>query len=385
MGDARSSNAKRIRLTGERFRGGRLPIDSLIELQRYQDAIRRLAEHEWYHDHPDEALPADFDESVSLTIERIGDGSADVFLAFEQHAAYVQYQEEARDAVDATIAAAYAGESLPYLPSLPRDAANEVREELARIGETLEANQAIEFFAYGEEAPPVIITTETRPRAQANLILTDFLSPPDELAPPSTLETRQESLVGRVTAVDADSTRFEMLTSTGRVHGWYRDNVALLEDLRAVLNSAEEGPLTRVTGELQFKNGEPTRFWKASLIERFEFDESPTGERLTQFAMLPSGWEDGEGNQISSVALEGAQSVLRQIEHAGLPLPGLFPTSEGGVLLEWADLSSVMSIEVLEDGAFELFRLVADERHGTHSETKNAEDAVWFIMEGYRR
>ena len=66
MSDEPQPSAKRFRLTGARFDGGRLPVDSLVELERYQDVIRIAAEAEWRHDHPDAELPSDFRESVRL-------------------------------------------------------------------------------------------------------------------------------------------------------------------------------------------------------------------------------------------------------------------------------------------------------------------------------
>ena len=106
MGDERKPGVKRVRLSGARFDGGRLPVDSLVELQKYQDVVRIAAEAEWRQAHPDEDIPADLRSSVSLTIERIDEGSADVFLAFEQHQVYVQYQAEAQDVADVFLFAA---------------------------------------------------------------------------------------------------------------------------------------------------------------------------------------------------------------------------------------------------------------------------------------
>lgn len=372
--------AKRIRLTGARFEGGRLPIDSLVELERYQEVVRRLAESEWRRDHPGEDLPADFRSSVSLTIERIDEGSADIFLVPEQTALYAQYQAEAQDAVDASISAAYAGEHVPPLRTLSPPQEAEFRERLAEIGTTLSAGQSIELYVGSPDAVPVSITVESRKRAIDELILSDFLTIPRVTAGPEAAQSSTESLVGRITAVDADSTKFDLVTSTGKVHGWYRDNTALLEDLRSVLNSASEGPLTRITGELRFKDGEPHRFWRTDRVERLEFDDSRWGRRLAEFAALPSGWADGEGEQISSIALDAAQRVLRAIDQAGRQLPGLFPTPEGGVLMEWGRPSEVRSVEILPDGLFELFQLRSEEEAEVHWDTESATDAIRFAI-----
>ncbi|POX67822.1 hypothetical protein C3481_06450 [Microbacterium sp. Ru50] len=372
---------KRIRLTGERFEGGRLPIDSLVELQRYQEVVRKLAEFEWRREHPEDELPSDFADGVGLTIEKINDGSADVLLAFEQHETYVHYQAEARDAADATIAAAYAHLPLPELPHVPPALVAEVREELADIGGSLLDGQSIEFYADPSDTTPTIITVEGRREARADLILTDFFTEPEAPSIAPLVQKKDESLVGRVTAVDADSTKFELVTSQGRVHGWYRENTELLADLKAVLNTAEEGPLTRITGELRTKNGVPNRFWTTHTVELVAFDDSVSGRRLTEFAALPSGWEDGEGLQISFSALEAAQEIIRGLD-ARADVPGLFPTPEGGVLVEWASAAGVRSIEVLADGTFELFTMTPANRVGEHSETKNLSEAIDFARRG---
>ena len=60
MEDEGRPQVKRVRLTGARFEGGRLPVDSLVELQKYQDIVRIAAEAEWKQVHPGEQLPDDF-------------------------------------------------------------------------------------------------------------------------------------------------------------------------------------------------------------------------------------------------------------------------------------------------------------------------------------
>lgn len=383
MGDAREPGVKRVRLTGSRFEGGRLPVDSLVELQKYQDVVRIAAEAEWQHDHPGDDLPTTFRDSVRLTIERIDEGSADVFLAFEQHQTYVQYQEEAQSVADATIVAAYSGAPLPDLQTLAPEADHEFREAVAQLGVTLEPNQSIEFYPQGANAAPVTITIETRKRAIEELArVEDFLVPPDVAPIPPGLQSLEESLTGRVTAINADKRQFWLQTEASEIHGWYRDNPELLEAFRILVNSAAEGPLTRISGELQFKHGEPWRFRSVSLVEQVLFDNTAWGARLTEFASLRSGWDEGGGSQISSVALDASQKFLQSVEAAGVESPGVFPTPDGGVLIEWASLAGVRSVEVLPDGSFEMFSLQRDQRQGEYAASQDLTQAVAFIKAG---
>jgi hypothetical protein len=376
---ADEDRTKRIRLTGARFEGGRLPVDSLVELQKYQDIIRIAAEAEWRRDNPGEPVPADLVDSVSLTIERIDEGSADVFLAFEQQQAYVEYQAEARDAADAVIVAAYSDVPIPDLPALSPEQDRQFRDVVSQLGSSLVATQSIEFYTAPDE-PPVAITVETRTTAVERLAkVEDFLVPPD-LAPPTTgLQTTDTTLVARITTLYADESKFDFVLPDGTTsHGWYRETPGLLEDLREAVNPAETGPLTRISGSLQYKQGQVFRFWEVSALEKVEFDDTAWGLRLTEFASLLPGWFDGEGKQISSIALDGAQMVLRVVGRAGLERPGVFPTEEGGVLVEWASESSVRSVEVLDDGSFEMFSLARGDREGVHS-SGNLTDAVSFL------
>lgn len=382
MTDERQPRLKRLRLKGARFEGGRLPVDSLVELQRYQDVVRIASEAEWLRDHPNEAVPSDLSDSVRLTIDRIDSGSADVFLAFEQHLEYRQYQEEAQEAADANILAAYSGARPPGLGESEPGADWKFRQAIAQFGSSLGPEQAIEFYVNVPDGNPVSITTETRERALEEIFnLEDFMILDTGIpAEEESLRTEDEGLTGRITALDANKRKFDLETNDGQVvHGWYREHPELLEDFRAVVNSTSEGPLTRVSGKLQFKSGKPFRFWQTTSIERVEFDETAWGARLRNFAQLQHGWDDEGGLQISSIALDASQSLLRSLDNAGHERPGVFPTPEGGVLIEWTTASSVSSVEVLPDGSFEMFALREGEGQGRHAATSDVREALSFV------
>lgn len=359
-------------------------MDSLVELQKYQEIVRIAAVAEWQQQHPGEPVPAELKESVSLTIDRIDEGSADVFLAFEQHEVYIQYQAEAQDAADAIVEAAYSDADIPVLPALTAEQDNELRDAVAQLGSTLRPEQSMEFYPDGPDSSPVTITIETRQAAVERLSrIEDFLIAAEPETKHSELAKVEESLVGRVTAVDTNKSTFLLaLPNAQTIKGRYPKNPELLEDLRKVLNSEAVGPLTRVTGDLQYRDGEIYRFWETSSVELIQFDDTAWGARLAELAALMTGWDGGDAVQISSVALEGAQMIMRAVDEAAVERPGVFPTDEGGVLIEWASPSGVRSIEVLEDGTFETFELKAGQREGAHSATQDLTVATAFVEAG---
>jgi len=346
--DESAPRSRRIRLTGRRFEGGRLPIDSLVELERYQRLMQTIAEANWLKDHPGESLPSDFRADVGLAIERIEVGSADIYVVEEQPAAYVSYQDSAHDTVEAAINAAYSGGPLPELPLAVDE---QFRVDLAEFGSTLEDDQAIEVYIAGIDQPPVVVSIATRKEAITRLQLDDFLLTGSHLVK---MEGR---VAGRVTELDPDnlSYRFETLLY-GAIKGWYRANPELKEDFKEVLDSTEVGPIVRLTGELQYKYGAPWRFTQTVRVEKTNL----TDPALVALAALASGWgEDGDGKSIEFIAIDAANALLGAIDEAGSLRPGVFPTEEGGVLLEWSSAEEVRSVEITPDGEFELLSLAA--------------------------
>lgn len=355
-------------------------MDSLVELQNFQEIIRLAATAEWQREHPGEQVPEDVGSSASLTIDEIGDGSADVFLMFEQHAIYSEYQSEAQNVADAYIEAAYSESEKSELRESFGESDRLIREAVSRFGETLTGEQTIEYYPSRPDSLPSSITTESRPRALEYLFRAeDFLEAPPGPEEESLRKTH-ESIVGRVTAVDANKKTFRFVTQDGsEIGGRYPDNPDLLEDLREVVNSSEEGPLTRLSGELQYKNGIPWRFWQTELVENIEFDDSVWGSRLREFAALRPGWDGGDALQVTSVALEAANKLIERMLRASIAMPGIFPTDEGGVLLEWGNSGQVMNVEVLGDGTLEMFSIERGQPAGEHSETDDLTVALRFV------
>lgn len=382
MEDFQGTKGKRIRLVGSRFNGGLLPIDSLAELQKYQEVLRIAVKAEWRRNHPDEDFPINLLESVNLTIQEIKDGSSDIFMVFEQQQIYSEYREIAQDAVDAALISAYSGfkEDVKF-PNLSPEEGQELREALSLIGGTLTSGQSLELYSEIPGLPTVLINVETRKSAIENLaLIEDFLIPPNTDSQLVTSNMTEVALLGRVTILEAERKKFTLVLPSGEeIRGWYNNNPELIEDLRGVIDSAAEAPLTRVYGTLIIKDGKPSKINPVSSIERIEFDDTVWGARLAEFASLMPGWNESSGQQISSTSLDAAQIILRSVSKLNLSRPGIFPTDEGGVLIEWADSSKVVNLEITNGGNFELFTISSHQATGNHSETADVKQAINFV------
>jgi hypothetical protein len=74
----------------------------------------------------------------------------------------------------------------------------------------------------------------------------------------------------------------------------------------------------------------------------------PVGRRFEELFLLDSGWDGGVSPQIDPVVLERAWVVTRSIAQA-LPTvgtPEIYPTPNGGIVLEWNSDGSELSIEL---------------------------------------
>ena len=359
----------RVRLTGQRFEGGVLPIDSLIELQRYQDLLREFVRSG--------ETPVEEGGELKLVIERIDEGSADVFLALEQITAQVEVQTAARDRLEVILAAAYGDDDVPE--DLDWDLATEV----AQLGSTLTGEQALIVEPVAEGHPRVEITVVTRERAAEKLNLTNFMLATDQEKENALDVVDGSVLAGRIVELDADKQTFRFKSSQfGVMQGRYLD-AERTPDFRAVLDSTALAPVTRLEGALQYRNGHPWRIRDVQSLERLDLDEQSWTVRLRALAELAPGWgESGSEPPIAIQTLEVARELLSTLTLSARTLPGVFPTEDGGVSLEWASAQSFRSIEITPEGIFEMFLLAEGDFEGAHSEAEDLPTAIQFALGG---
>lgn len=68
-------------------------------------------------------------------------------------------------------------------------------------------------------------------------------------------------------------------------------------------------------------------------------------KRLAELAALEEGWHDGEGRAPNPAQLQWLQSLWGSPQAHSWPAPFLYPTLEGGVLLEWDSAAYAVSVE----------------------------------------
>lgn len=72
------------------------------------------------------------------------------------------------------------------------------------------------------------------------------------------------------------------------------------------------------------------------LVETEVVVEGNSEDRLEELATLEEGWLDGRGDAISTHLIQLVRDRLLGLE--GMPKPLLYPTPEGGIIVEWTFL-----------------------------------------------
>ena len=372
----------RLRMEGARFKQTQLPIDAMVELQRYQRLILKAAELEWRKANPDQDLPVDFATGSKLVLKELEPGSTISVLDLAVTSQYDPYYEAGREEFEREVekieqwlaadAAQRADFDLLTLPLLDEP-------EFAELGSS--AQPGDEFtIASPTTQTPIAVTEELRvdaiaPLAEQRALL---ISPPVLAVPPRSVPGE---VAGKLFLVNTESLSFEMRSLRyGKIRGRYR-NADLTADLREVLDNTAKAPVVRVTGELRYRNDMLKEVLNVTAVQLLATDGEPWSARFIALATLDDGWDPENPNSkaVQFAAVDAAREILGECAAASRALPGIFPMEDGGVQLEWASAEYVTSIEISPDLEFELFDLEVATKTVVEEQTTDLSDAKAFV------
>lgn len=351
----------RIRLDGDRFEGKRLPVDVTPELQRYERLIIEVAVQQWKSEHPGKNLPRFFRNQFQLAIVDVEPGSVMPVLERVSTSTYDDYFDQATHSVDAAFDAIVKGEGGQdsWVTELP---------DFRDFGNTLEPGEAIEL---GAKTPGMV-------RYTPEIRSVRFPDAPTRRR--AVAEEEPRALVGRLTAIDANHGKFTLTDLHDReVPGTYT-NPELTDDIKAVLNASTVAPVARIVARVAASaDGQLARITDVESVELFESEREPWTRRLIELATLEAGWSEGVGEPIVFAALDAARQILRELKTTRDNYPGIFPSEDGGILLEWASVRKIVSVEVSPEIDFSAFRLHPEARSTEELDTEDLRAAVEFL------
>ncbi|MEV4988447.1 hypothetical protein [Pseudarthrobacter sp. LMD1-1-1.1] len=424
-----------FKLDGARFNGGRLPVDALVELQRYRELILEAAKQAWREANPGEEVPADFSSAFDLAVTEIEDGSA-VPLMEKARSAYDSFYDAGRVEVEALFADIINRNFGVVLADTEQDEASDEEAPIAEnegeaddgigLGDvSSEATESPEepdaelggkrersaqskqrllfslasldaFRDFGsslreedslvlsgtESHEEVRITSETAPRVFRPIfeqVALDLEEPAEEVLERSKYTS---TVAGRLIALNADAKNFKIKTLLfDLVHGRYKD-AERLEDLKKVLESSAQAPLIRITGRMSWLGDQLKQILTVDEVELLEIETEPWSRRIVELASLGQSWhpELEKSPLISFTAIDAAREVLRATQKSEIA-PGVYPGEDGGVIVEWSSPQRVVTLEISPEPDFFLFHLDVASGDATEFDTEDLSEVIARVGE----
>lgn len=344
--------AIRLRYVGKRFDGARLPLDVLADLPAFRDLLVAFARQEWRTVNSGrQRVPKGFDKSLTFDLADIEDGSAIPKLRWDRESAQT-YLPGFADELEGIVEA-----SLLNIVNLFDDAANDQYPKalssehvraLNKFGASLRDDERIEFIGRQGKKGEVVYLNSLR---RKNLITKVR----------ETYESRFEgsgTLVGVFAHADSQS-YIEINTVLHGVIRIHLDRESVLTEFDGNIGSPIQFDL-----KIELDNNDVYRsiveVHDVVLIdERIAADLDRCKRRIAEIQVLPDGWDDKTGKSIDALAVNSISRFLVRRPHFCADYK-IFPTSMGGVLLEFEVNGWDLSLEFLSGGSVEIFGIEID-------------------------
>lgn len=329
----------RVRMVGGRYDTPGLPMAGADELRRYEVLVIKVAKSLYLAEHPRRRrVPRGFESLGELRITGVDDGS--VVPVLERPVTPALDSATLTDVPDyidrarILINDAFRGASAPN-PSVPDAYPPELLRELAQLGRSLGPDEQIEFSS-PHEAQPAVVSQEARRRLHALANLGEF--------------EVERVLVGQVTGLRETPAQFDLALFDGaRITGSFTESETY-DELQPFQGRVDRAPLVSISviavvslqGVLQ----------KVRDVLAVEAALPPTwADRLKVLAGLRNGWLEPDTPSVSEAALDSAEQLLFACIDEAFPRPGIYPTPEGGVLLEWSGADFDLDVEFADGRA----------------------------------
>jgi hypothetical protein len=336
-----------LRYVGQRFDGARLPLDVLVDLPAFRDLLVGYAKEQWKRQNPDrQRVPKGFEKALSFSLTAIDPGSAMPALRWEREEAQASLPEivgELSELVQVAYRQVRELVDKAANDEFPRALSSEQVRALNKFGAGLQDEERIEFLIAEtvHQAKVVYLDSAIRKRLIVNLR--------------ETYEQRYED-IGELLGVQR--------TDDKRAHITVRTT---LGDMRVDIDAERVkefdgniGASVEFALQIELDNADGLR----GIVEvhRVALEESASLEyeqRFTELLTLTNGWDAGGGSAIAKGAVASARTFLA-MRPATLGTYKIFPTSAGGLLVEFEANSWDLSVEFEPNGSVELFGIEID-------------------------
>ncbi len=320
------------RLVGKRFDDHTIPLELLRDFAVLEEMIIEMAKWSYLKKNTErQRVPRGFANGVSLRLRAIEQGSAvpEFIYEIDQESMFPtieNYLEEARISVISAISAAENDDEITeYMPA-------NLLAYFDRFGRSLQDDEVIEFSIPNDDEKKARLNKATRKK----LVLASKVSE----------VTNEVTLRGTIPEADQAKMTFEL-----QIVGGSKVNAPISVEYMGTVLDAFRGYKQNIKVLLR-GIGKFSRYEKLLAVESIEYinilDPLDIPSRIEEFRSLKDGWLNGEKGLIPSEEdLSWFSDAFESYFVDDLILPYLFPTPEGGLLLEWTIGDHDMSLEVL--------------------------------------
>lgn len=328
---------KPLQLSGGRFDEASrsdivgFPLEVIAELARYERLLIKVARELWMLDHPGrQRAPKGFDEGLRLSIIAVDRGSVAPVLErrdtsdgrlFDPDSWVQRSQQTVADAIAAIV------DEQPLPTSFPAHAT----PSLVQFGAGFREDERCVLVR--GQGPPVTYTQ----RARRHLVR---IASPEDIRIDGTL-------IGRLGAFHANKQQFEFSDRSGaRVTGAFTQ-AGLFPELKELTDRDADAAFVKLTCTYSTDvAGHLSAIEDVDDIETIVGPREPLGLALRDLLQLRDGWHDGHGSTLDLSAIEWVRDFAADVPEDWLPDLSVFPTLEGGVLVERQIDTDRWSVEV---------------------------------------
>jgi len=341
----------RLRYVGARFNGARLPVDVLADLPAFRDLLVAFAKDEWRDLNAGrKRVPKGFDKSISFDLVGINDGSAVPLLNWSRNAAQENlpgFEDELQEIVGGSYLDVVNLIDGAGHDQFPKSLSSEHIRALNRLGSGLRENEKIEFLGSSGQDGKVVYLDSYRRKALITRVR-------------ETYQARFES-VGILRGSFADEVMGRVIVATSE-HG----EITIPLESDRVKEEFDGNIVSEVQFDLQIEMDNADRLrgvvgvFDVGLIDvESGADLLRCRNRIAELSALSDGWHDGAGRRIADDAVELANRFLSKRPTLSKQYH-IYPTEEGGILVEFEANLWDISVEFLPEGGVELYGVQID-------------------------
>ncbi|MCA3264712.1 MAG: hypothetical protein ING19_01475 [Azospirillum sp.] len=342
-----------LRYVGPRFADARLPVEVLSDLQAFRDLLVAYAKELWRNEHQDrKRLPKGFDKSISLDLVAVEQGSAVPKLEWNADAADALlpgFASQMEDLVDRSY-----GEIIELIARAASgagatDLGRDQLRALNRLGAGLGAGEKIEFVGSQAQNGNVVYLDARRRKTLITNSSATYQTRYESTGILRGVHVDRASIYGQLWVDTEEYREIELTIDAARVEQEFDGNVNKMVEFAIQIETDTQDNFKRVVDVFDVELIDPTS----------GPDYQACRARLSELGSIKDGWHNGAGVAVVQIAVDNAAGFL-EARPGHAKAYRIYPTEDGGVLIEFEARGWDYSVEFCRDGFVEMFGVEID-------------------------